>query len=316
MSDAFNCGHPKSEENSRPSGRGVRCRQCAISYSRDSWALGRNKHKPKAKDASCSGCGCAITANQSGMCRQCNFTKMSADPEVRRRRAQNTKNTIRRDPSKLEKARARLAKARTLRRAVDPDRMREIGAKGNASRTAEHRKASQVKRLATVLSWCPPHLRDDYLLFTVRHRFKAAEARKMIEDQHEMEMARWRRSVGQEVKAPTIAVNDLSAITCPVERAIACASSYFGIDRHDILSKSRLKPIVQSRAAVALVLRRSNMSYPKIAGSLTKADHTSAMHWVSIAEKREAEDDWYARGISEISSAWAMKPAFKERKAA
>lgn len=302
MIDLFNCGHPKDDENSRKCGRGYRCRICERAYHRELWALGRVKRRPKKKDAACTGCNCAITANKSGMCRQCNFKRINTEPRFKVVRSESIKNTLRRNPEKLEQARANIAMARSLRGPVDPERMREIGAKGNASMSREKRRQAQVKRLATILSWCPPHLRANYLALTVRFRIKAAEARAMIEEQHELEMARWRRSIGVEVEAENAPI--VAKTLTPLERAMAAAAWTFDVTEEEILSKVRERRFAVARYALAVVLQRAGLSTPSIAKSLNKNDHTSAIHWIKRGLWFEQHDPKFARRLATIQQAW------------
>lgn len=186
---------------------------------------------------------------------------------------------------------------------------------GNAAQSKDSRARAGRAITEHRLSWCPPELRAEYHQLYRSKRVPAAEARKMIEQQHEMEMVRWRRSIGQEFEGDTVAVNDLAAIADSDQRAVAAAAAYFAVDLDDVMSMSRVSTLMPARYAAALVMKRSGMSMPKIARALNRNDHTSAIHWVKRAEYKFAREADFANAVLVVQSAWDMKPAFK-RKAA
>ncbi len=139
--------------------------------------------------------------NKSGYCRRHVSEFNLSRPEVRKRQREGIRRKHATDPAFLDDLRRR---ARAL--GEDPDvnhrrtrhfvhrRLWEKGceaARNPASRAKAGRSSS-----ATKLAWCPPHLRKDYLHLVRGKRFLAAEARAFIEEQNEVEMRRWRASVG------------------------------------------------------------------------------------------------------------------------
>ncbi len=65
---------------------------------------------------------------------------------------------------------------------------------------------------AARLAWCPVHLRQAYRDLLYVKRFKAAEAKAMILDQHASEMERFRReNPANDVAAPSVHMVDSEA---------------------------------------------------------------------------------------------------------
>lgn len=141
--------------------------------------------------------------NKTGYCRRHVSAFNLSRPEVRQRQREGIARKHATDPEFLDGLRRR---ARAL--GDDPDinarrtqhfkdgRFWELGS--IASRAPEVRARAGRKISATKLAWCPPHLRADYLHLLNTKRFPAAEARSLIEGQYEVEMRRWRASVGVE----------------------------------------------------------------------------------------------------------------------
>lgn len=186
---------------------------------------------------------------------------------------------------------------------------------GSAAQDKEVRARAGRSLTEYRLSWCPPHLRDEYRWLYTTKKVPAVEARKMIEEQHEAEMTRWRRSIGIEIEGDKVEVIDLATIVDPVERVVAAAAAQFGVSVADLLSPTRASAVMPARYAAALVLKRARLSMPKVAKALHRNDHTSAIHWVKQAEYRFERDPQFVNAVVAVQIAWNMRPAFK-RKAA
>lgn len=172
------------------------------------------------KGGVCLDCGTELGArNRSGFCRRCvgraNLRKPGirvkiaeknrermASPEVRAEMSRRMKLRLAADPELREKYVATMRKANQSPACYAARRRRWAAEKpwikGNEAQPAGSEPRQRAARAisATRLSWCPPHLRDEYRFLTEIKRLLAAEARQMIEDQHEVEMTRWRREHG------------------------------------------------------------------------------------------------------------------------
>lgn len=139
--------------------------------------------------------------NKTGYCRRHVAAHNLSQPHIKERQRAGIKRKHATDPVFLDGLRRR---ARAL--ADDPvinakrtqhfkeGRFWELGS--IASRAPEVRARAGRKSSATKLAWCPPHLRADYLHLVRGKRLRAAEARALIEERDEVEMRRWRASVG------------------------------------------------------------------------------------------------------------------------
>lgn len=138
--------------------------------------------------------------NKTGYCRSHVSAYNLSRPEVRERQRAGIRRKHATDPVFLDGLRAR---ARSLAHDAEINAKRtehfkagRYWEKGSiASRAPEVRARAGKASSATKLAWCPPHLRAAYLHLVRGKRFLAAEARAMIEDQHETEMRRWRASL-------------------------------------------------------------------------------------------------------------------------
>lgn len=150
----------------------------------------------------CNTCGSKLgRGNKSGFCRRHVAAHNLSQPHIREAQKAGIARKHATDPEFLDGLRAR---ARRL--AEDPvinakrtqhfkeGRFWELGT--IAAKAPEVRARAGRKASATKLAWCPPHLRADYLHLVRGKRFLASEARAFIEDQNEVEMRRWRASVG------------------------------------------------------------------------------------------------------------------------
>ncbi|MGX7895493.1 hypothetical protein [Tsuneonella sp. HG222] len=149
----------------------------------------------------CAHEGCETTlgrGNASGYCKR-HYAKhcMTAEHAANIRAGQKRRMM---DPEQRERLREQARAIGKLPQAVKARRERairdRIWEKGLAAVTPEGRKLAGARSRATKLAWCPPELRDDYMYLIRTKRIKAAEARTMILERHEAEMARWRRAIG------------------------------------------------------------------------------------------------------------------------
>lgn len=151
----------------------------------------------------CAECSTTLgPRNTSGYCaRHVGIANMRR-PGVREKAARNMRLRLAADPVLREGYQARMRAHQALPQAREARRQRWLAEKpwikGNEvqPKGGEARQRMAASISARRLAWCPPELRDDYRLLTNVKGLKAAEAREMILEQHEAEMARFRRSIG------------------------------------------------------------------------------------------------------------------------
>lgn len=264
----------------------------------------------------CTDCGAELDKrgrSVTGRCRFCSSQIANRCPERRKRVSEGMKRWLALNPAEKDAHRKRLLASRSSEMATDGRRRaaidNKIWLKGNESQPAgsPSRVRAGAKSRATKLSWCPPDLRDEYLFLIKVKRIKAAEARPMIEQQHELEMARWRRSVGAaavndelEKLATALRVRNMT----PVDRVMSAAAAIFDVTVADIRSPDRARHISIARYAVASALQRGGMSTPKIAAALGRNDHTAAIHLLRRAQWFAAHDMTFAYKAAHVSAAW------------
>jgi hypothetical protein len=262
----------------------------------------------------CKECGGALgPRNKSGYCRKHAFLAARQNPQFAERQLAGIRRKIAHDPEYKDKLRSRARAlsadpeiAHRRSRAFVENRTWELG--NLASRSPEVRAKARRSVIETRVGWCPPHLRADYRSLVYTHHFRAAEARKMIEEQNELEMARWRRSIGV-VEQPI--VEELApalkpeVVRIPLDAALNLAAKRFCTTVSDILSDSRFATHVRPRYALACAMRRTGMSYPAIASALNRTDHSSSMHWVAQGQALMKSDRKFARQVAEIEACWS-----------
>jgi len=198
-----------------------------------------------------------------------------------------------------------MAAARAARQPRTIEHMRTISALGNAAKTPEIYARAGKRLSETRLAWCPPHLRDDYIMLTQQKRYLAAEARQMIEDQHELAMARWRRSVGIEVAYSEFTpVEPSEADLTPLELAIELVANRSQITVGKLFSDNRHAPLVRARSALALAMKREGHTLVQIASAMHKADHTTAFNWARKADYLVDRDRQFAALVDELQACW------------
>ena len=144
--------------------------------------------------AECKVCGKSLwRGNQTGHCRS------HVHPEVRARQTESLRRKIQSDPVYLDKIRAQ-ARANSSR-PVHMEKLHEGSRrvkpwiKARAALTPESYIKAGRRSADTKLAWCPPEYRDEYHNLTNAKRFKAAEAKAMILEQHAKDMAEFRRKL-------------------------------------------------------------------------------------------------------------------------
>lgn len=151
--------------------------------------------------AECKTCAKLLSAaNKIGYCRA-HAAQAMAGPEHAARVSAGLKRKLAQDPIYREQCKARALKncaSETLRTAAK-EASKRSGAwrKALAAVTPEDYKRGAARCAETKLAWCPPELRDAYRELMYRKKFKAAEARQIIMDQHEKDMAAFRRKLGE-----------------------------------------------------------------------------------------------------------------------
>jgi len=149
--------------------------------------------------ATCHTCGKPLSRqNRSGYCKHHVSAAKAQDPAWREAQRLGSKRALLLNPDKLAALRDRVrarntspewrAKAAEHARTI---RLHEIGHQtANNPESIAKRAAAGA---ATKLSWCPPHLREQYRDLLYRKRIPAAEAREMILAQEAAQIAALRR---------------------------------------------------------------------------------------------------------------------------
>lgn len=154
--------------------------------------------------AICKTCPKTLSArNKSGYCRQCIPAALAKDPAHREKQRAGIKRGFMANPERLEMYRRNAAAASRspaacLAREVRWLRDKPWIAGNQAARAPEARAKAAKATRATRLAWCPEHLRPQYLSLIYSKRLKADEARRIILEQHEADMQRFRRQLAAE----------------------------------------------------------------------------------------------------------------------
>lgn len=115
------------------------------------------------------------------MCRACSLKAKWADPHFRARHAETCRQglaKLRADPAFQQREATRLTKGR--RKAIESGALHTPEVIAKRGRTFTSRR----------LSWCPPHLRDEYRRLLLHKKIPAAEAREIILAQWDAELER------------------------------------------------------------------------------------------------------------------------------
>lgn len=232
----------------------------------------------------CAECGTPLERrNTSGWCRR-HFAP-TRSPETRAKISESRRRLFAADPVRkarqgdLARAAANSPKSRIAAVANLTNSRAWIA--GNASRPkgSESRLLAAKRAALTRLAWCPPELREQYRVLRQKKRVPAAEARSLILEEHEIEMRRWRKSVGAEpVVAPQI-VSVKGALY--IDRASAVAAAWAGVA--DLWAPSHDRRVARARWAVYLALRRGGWARHRIAVE-TGMDRTGVKYGLGKAE--------------------------------
>ena len=138
--------------------------------------------------------------NKSGYCRKHFSQNVPMSEESRRKLSETIRKRCKADPEFKADLQKRARKASTSPGAVKARTERwhreKVWEKGNkAARKPEVRAKAAIATRNTRLAWCPPHLRQDYLDLIYKNREKAADAKKIILDQHDAELRRFRARI-------------------------------------------------------------------------------------------------------------------------
>lgn len=232
--------------------------------------------------STCADCGTSLgQRNTSGYCGRHVGAANMRRPGARAYQVHRLRLRYAGDPELCAANADRLATAREMR---DPEDLRarwlagRPWVKGNAAQpkgsAARRRMAASLSN--TRLAWCPPHMRDRYRALT-KKGVRAAEARELILQEHEIEMRRWRRSVGIEQPVDLTPSRGLLFI----DRASTVAAEWAGVA--NLWTGSKSVRLSRARWAVWLVLLRRSWSVNRIA-SETGMDRKSVKYGLAKAE--------------------------------
>lgn len=210
----------------------------------------------------CAECGATLGRNNGGgRCRQ--HTDWTPSPETRAKISESRKRRFAADPAfkerQAEMARAAARSPRSRAASVANLKRTRAWIAGNAAqpRGSESRARAARNAALTRLAWCPPHLLGQYRAL-MKKDVKFAEAKRMILEQHEVEMRRFRRSIGAEPPPPP----PLGAGVSFIDRASAVAAR--SADVALLWTGNMDRPVVRARWAVFLALRRAGWNWTRI----------------------------------------------------
>ena len=93
-----------------------------------------------------------------------------------------------------------------------------------------------------------------------------------------------------------------------VSEIITEAARVFRVDRNLIAGRDRRRLPTSIRQALYVALRRRGASLSRI-GSWMDRDHSTVIYGIKTAEKREAEDLWYATRIEHLTNLGTDRPS-------
>jgi len=150
--------------------------------------------------AECKECAKPLwVGNKSGYCRH-HAAQHMRGPEHAAKVSAGIQRKLAIDPIYREQCRQRAIKncnSPKLREAARQAAIRsQAWRKATAAVTPEDYQRAVKRSAETKLGWCPAELRDEYRNLVNRKRYKAAEAKAIILDQHAKDMADFRRKLG------------------------------------------------------------------------------------------------------------------------
>lgn len=151
----------------------------------------------------CRDCGKPLEKrNSSGFCRTHSAARQMMDPEAREKMARSRRMMFAANPEKREEQAERMRRVRELPQARERrgENLRggEMTRLSNAVRpkgSAARMKAG-ARISATKLAWCPPHLRPLYREIRRGKGYTYDEAKALVLETYEAELARFRRKHG------------------------------------------------------------------------------------------------------------------------
>jgi hypothetical protein len=230
--------------------------------------------------------------NRSGYCKHHVSAVLAADPAWREKQRAAAKQSIYANPDRLAAMRRQMIANGKLPHAVEARRQscidRKLWEQGHeklARDGSEARRRAGERGSATKLAAIPLHLRGQYRELTkLGHR--ADDAKRMIIEQNELEMKRWRREITGETPPTTmVMIKPLPEPTGGDE--IDRVGAMLSVSREEILGRVRTPHLVDARAAIAVLLRGQGKPFAEI-GSILGRDHSSVMHLVRTFHQRAA----------------------------
>lgn len=235
-------------------------------------------------------------SNRGGYCR----AHANSSPEKRAKISAGARRAHLTDPTLRERKRAAAKRqaARPGERELRAERCRrtQMWRLGVAALTPESRVKSARACSNTKLAWCPPHLRDEYRALT-RNKMRAAEARRIILEQHEVEMRRWRVSIGAETPEP---VEAQARAVLYIHRAAKVAAQIMAVG--ELWTRGKSTPLARARWSVFLALRQRNWSWHRIAVA-TGMCRKSVKYGVEHGERLLAESPEFAELCRKVCAA-------------
>lgn len=160
--------------------------------------VARPGRTPKPYAPKFCACGTELSRpNRTGRCKPCAVAWLNSSTDIKARRVKGLHRMMAARPEWRERVRAlgRLERSPEFReRARQTCTERRLWEYGLPKARTPEANAKRGRSLTEAkLGWCPRELRDHYRTLTKNHGYKAAEARAMILEQHEKDMAAFRR---------------------------------------------------------------------------------------------------------------------------
>ena len=150
----------------------------------------------------CTDCGKALgQRNVSGFCRRCLGRNASKMPGWREKQREAIRRGFAENPERREAYAERARKLKDLPGLKERRRERWVAGrfweKGNECQPAgsESRRKAGARARASRLAHIPPHLRDEYVALSRTH-LPAEERARIVVEQEEADMRRFRQSIG------------------------------------------------------------------------------------------------------------------------
>ncbi len=257
----------------------------------------------------CTTCGKQLgRKNKTGHCRLHASAAVAANPEWRAKQIAGIRRKHAHDPEFLAalRARARMQGTRMDTRQQRSERFKreriwEIGAR--AAQTTEARAKAARSLSATRMAWCPPELLSQYRELT-KLGYNAPEARRLILEQHESDMTRFRAKLdptGVSLPDNIVPIRPAPVIDPALsvaEQIIAIIAWHFEVEPADIAGKSRRQEYARPRHAAVMALRSMGLSLNKIGAVLGGRDHSTILNSLARAEGLMATDAAFAAAVN------------------